>query len=161
MKDSPVNRGFCELMLRLWHYLGARHRTQFFMLLGLMLISAVAEVVSLGALLPFLGILTAPERVLRYPLIAEGMARWGIVSAQGLVLPITIAFVVAIAVSAAIRMLLLWATTQFTLTAGVELSCETYRKTLYQPYLVHVARNSSGVRNTGSRRSVRRNDVYS
>jgi ABC-type multidrug transport system fused ATPase/permease subunit len=145
MKMPPVNRGFGELMLRLWHHLGPRHHTQFFLLLGLMLVSAVAEVVSLGALLPFLGILTAPERVLRYPLVAAGMAKWGIVSVQGLVLPITIAFVVAIAVSAAIRMLLLWATTQFTLTAGVELSCETYRKTLYQPYLVHVARNSSGV----------------
>jgi ABC-type multidrug transport system fused ATPase/permease subunit len=145
MKMPPVTRGFGELMLRLWHYLGPRHHTQFFLLLGLMLVSAVAEVISLGALLPFLGILTAPERVLRYPMVAEVMAKWGVVSVPGLVLPITIAFVVAIAVSAAIRMLLLWATTQFTLTAGVELSCETYRKTLYQPYLVHVARNSSGV----------------
>ena len=53
--------------------------------------------------------------------------------------------IAAVLVSAAVRMLLLWATTRFSLTAGVALSCETYRKTLYQPYLVHVARNSSGV----------------
>ena len=133
------------MLARLWHHLGRRHRVQFFMLLVLMLVNAAAEVVSLGLLLPFLGVLTAPARVIGHPLVADAMAKWGVVSSDDLVLPLTVAFVAAVLVSAAIRMLLLWATTRFSLTAGVALSCETYRKTLYQPYLVHVARNSSGV----------------
>lgn len=145
MNSAIVSRGHAELLVRLWHHLGRRHRAQFFVLLALMLVNAVAEVVSLGLLLPFLGVLTAPDRVLAHPLAAAAMSKLGAVSAEELVLPLTVAFIAAVLLSAAIRMVLLWATTRFSLTAGVALSCETYRKTLYQPYLVHVARNSSGV----------------
>ncbi len=143
--SQPVPRSALPLLLRLWHHLLSRHRWQFFMLLGLMLANALAEVISLGLLLPFLGILTAPDRVMAYPMLQGYLQTWGIHSARELLLPLTLAFVAAVAVSAAIRMLLLWATTRFSLSAGVALSGETYRKTLYQPYLVHMARNSSGV----------------
>lgn len=145
MTSGTVYRGYRELLARLWHHLGRRHRLQFVLLLGLMLVNAVAEVVSLGLLLPFLGILTAPDQVLAHPLGAAAMWQLGVTSAGELVLPLTLAFVAAVILAAALRMLLLWATTRFSLTAGVALSCETYRKTLYQAYLVHVARNSSGV----------------
>ena len=138
-------RGYRTLLARLWHHLGRRHRLQFVLLLGLMLVNAAAEVVSLGLLLPFLAALTAPERVMTHPVAANLMATTGVDSRQDLVLALTLVFVAAVLMSAAVRMLLLWATTRFSLTAGVALSCETYRKTLYQPYLVHVARNSSGV----------------
>jgi ATP-binding cassette subfamily B protein len=143
--SQPAATSTGQLMARLWHHLQPRHRIQFFLLLGVMLANAVAEVVSLGLLLPFLGILTAPDRVMAHPLLHDHLAAWGIGSARELVLPLTLAFVGAVLVAAAIRLLLLWATTRFSLTAGVALSGETYRKTLYQPYLVHVARNSSGV----------------
>ena len=143
--NQAATTGTSQLLARLWHHLLPRHRVQFFLLLGLMLANALAEVVSLGLLLPFLGILTAPDRVMAHPLVHGHLQAWGIQSARELVLPLTLAFIAAVLVSAAIRMLLLWATTRFSLTAGVALSGETYRKTLYQPYLVHVARNSSGV----------------
>ena len=139
------SRGYRKLLARLWKHLGSRHRLQFGLLLGLMLVNAAAEVVSLGLLLPFLAALTAPERVMTHPVAANLMATTGVDSRQDLVLALTLVFVAAVLMSAAVRMLLLWATTRFSLTAGVALSCETYRKTLYQPYLVHVARNSSGV----------------
>ena len=42
-------------------------------------------------------------------------------------------------------MLLLWASTRLTYACGADLSIEAYRRTLYQPYWVHVARNSSEV----------------
>lgn len=133
------------MLLRLWRHLSRRHRVQFWLLLGLMLASALAEVVSLGAVLPFLGVLTAPEQVLQQPMVAQVARAWGMTSASELAWPLTVIFVAAIVVAGAIRMLLLWSTTRFTLTAGTELSAQTYRKTLYQGYLVHVARNSSGI----------------
>ncbi|TZF87301.1 ABC transporter ATP-binding protein [Lysobacter lacus] len=110
-----------------------------------MLVSAVAEVVSLGAVLPFLSVLTAPEKVLAQPLGARFAAAWGVTSAAELTRPFTLLFVAAIIGAGAVRMLLLWSTTRFTLTSGVALSAQTYRRTLYQPYLVHVARSSSGI----------------
>jgi len=113
--------------------------------MGLMLISAFAEVVSLGAVLPFLGILVAPDRVFGHPIVADVALAWGITSADQLVLPLTVAFAAAALIAGAIRILLLWVSTRLAYATGADLSIEVYRRTLYQPYRVHVARNSSEV----------------
>ena len=54
----------------------------------------------------------------------------GFTAADQLVLPLTIAFVLAALASGAVRMLLLWASTRFTFAAGADLSIEVYRRTL-------------------------------
>jgi ATP-binding cassette, subfamily B, bacterial PglK len=133
------------LLLRLWAHLSRRRRRQFVLILGLMVVSAFAEVVSLGAVLPFLAILVAPDRVLKYHFTAQLAHAWGITSAQQLVLPLTVLFVLAALLSGAIRTLLMWCITRLSHGTGAELSAEVYRRTLYQPYYVHVARNSSEV----------------
>lgn len=115
------------------------------LLLLLMLSSALAEVVSLGAVLPFLSVLTAPDRVFDYPVVANIARGFAITSADKLVLPLTILFAVAALVAGGLHLLLLWASTRLSYAAGADLSIEIYRRTLYQPYSVHVARNSSTV----------------
>jgi ATP-binding cassette subfamily B protein len=110
-----------------------------------MLISAFAEVVSLGAVLPFLGILVAPEHVFGHPIVADVALAWGVTSADQLVLPLTVAFAAAALLAGAIRILLLWVSTRLAFATGADLGIEVYRRTLYQPYRVHVARNSSEV----------------
>ena len=134
-----------NLLARLWRHLTQRRKRQFILLMGLMLISAFAEVVSLGAVLPFLGILVAPDRVLAHPIVADVALKWSITSADQLVLPLTVAFAAAALTAGAIRMLLLWVNTRLAYACGADLSIEVYRRTLYQPYRVHVARNSSEV----------------
>jgi ATP-binding cassette subfamily B protein len=135
--------GLAALLGRLWAHLGRRRRRQFVLLMGLVLLSALAEVVSIGAVLPFLTVLAAPEAALAHPAIARFMHAVGIASAKELVLPLTIAFIVAALASAAIRLLLLRASTRFAFGTGSELSIEVYRRTLCQPYAVHVGRSSS------------------
>lgn len=133
------------LLRRLWRHLSRRRRQQLFAMLGLMVASALAEVVSLGALLPFLGVLASPERVFKHPLVAGIAPHWGFASGEELVLPLTIAFAVIAVTAGVIRLSLLWATTRMSFAAGAELGIEVYRRTLYQPYSVHVSRNSSEV----------------
>jgi ABC-type multidrug transport system fused ATPase/permease subunit len=133
------------LLGRLWRGLQPRRRRQFVLIMGLMVVSAFAEVASLGAVLPFLGILTAPDKVLGNHWVAGAAHALGITSAQRLLLPLTVAFAVMALVAGAIRLLLLWVSTRFTFAAGADLSIEVYLRTLYQPYEVHVARNSSEV----------------
>jgi ATP-binding cassette, subfamily B, bacterial PglK len=110
-----------------------------------MLISAFAEVVTLGAVLPFLGILVAPEKVFNYPIITNIAQTFEINTADQLVLPFTIAFATAALAAGAIRILLLWINTRLTCSIGADLSLEAYRRTLYQSYQVHVTRNTSEV----------------
>jgi ATP-binding cassette subfamily B protein len=115
------------------------------LLLALMLVSAFAEVVSLGAVLPFLGALTVPDAALKHPLVARFGPEIGVTSASQMVLVFTIAFTVIALTAGAIRLLLLWATTRLAFASGADLSMELYRRTLYQPYPVHMGRNTSTV----------------
>ncbi len=99
----------------------------------------------MGAVLPFISVLTAPDRVFRHPVVADIAQVWGITSADQLVFPLTIAFAAAALLAGAIRILLLWVSTRLAYASGADLSIEVYRRTLYQPYQVHVTRNSSEV----------------
>ena len=145
MNPTVLTSALPDLLVRLWHHLSQRRQRQFGLLMGLMLVSAFAEVVSLGAVLPFLGILIVPERVFSHPVVADLAQAWGIASGDQLVLPLTVAFAAAALIAGAIRILLLWASTRLAVTSGADLSIEAYRRTLYQSYRVHVARNSSEV----------------
>ena len=145
MNAKRTKAALTILLARLWHHLSRRRQHQFLLIMGLMLLSTLAEVVSLGALLPFLGILTAPDAVFNYRVVARLAHAFGIATAHQLLLPLTIAFAAIALLAGAIRLLLLWVSTRFTFAAGADLSIEVYRRTLYQSYHVHVARNSSEV----------------
>jgi len=136
-----------SLLVRLWDHLPGRRRRQFLLLLVLMLVSALAEVVSIGAILPFLAVLTAPERVFNYPLAASFIRHFGITAPEQLVLPFTVSFAVVALGAGLIRIVLLWVSTKLTASSGSELSIEVYRRTLYRSYQEHISCNSSEVIN--------------
>jgi ATP-binding cassette, subfamily B, bacterial PglK len=145
VNTARSNDSYSALLSRLWHHLGRRRRRQVVLIVALMFVAALAEVVSLGSVLPFVGILAAPELFWKRPLLAQAAHSVGIINSDQLVLPLTIAFVAAALIAGAIRVLLLWVGTRFTFAAGADLSMKVYRLTLYQPYSVHLARSSSEV----------------
>jgi ABC-type multidrug transport system fused ATPase/permease subunit len=140
---NPPNPSLRQLLRQLWGHLSRRRRVQLGVLLLVMLVSSAAEVLSLAAVLPFLAVLANPTALLNQPLVQHLAPRLGIASADGLLLPITIAFAVAAVAAGAIRLLNLWLNGRLAAAIGSDLSCEAYRRTLYQPYAVHLARNSS------------------
>ena len=140
---QSTDRG--ALLVRLWGHLSTRRRRQFKWIMALTVFSAFAEILSLGAVIPFISALTQPERLMKWPAIAHLADVIGIKSADQLLLPLTIAFAAIAVISNSVRMLLLWSSARFTFASGADLSSEVYRRTLYQPYSVHVARNSSEV----------------
>lgn len=108
-----------------------------------MLASGVAEVVSLAAVVPFLAVLSDPQRLWQLPLIRNLSPALGITAANELMLPITLLFVLATILAAAVRLLNLWLSGRLAAGIGSDLSCEAYRRTLHQPYAVHLKQNSS------------------
>jgi len=133
------------LLLGIWGHLSRRRRIQLGLLLLVMLASGVAELVSLGAVLPFLAVLSDPQRLWQQPLVQALAARVGFSQASDLLLPATLAFAAAAVLAALIRLANLWLNGRLAAEVGSDLSCEAYRRTLYQPYGVHVQRNSAAV----------------
>jgi len=141
------NQSITTLIKRLWHHINPRRRGQFGLLLVLMLLASFAEILSIGAVLPFLGVLTVPERVFEHAASQAIIQALGLTLPAQLLLPLTIAFALAALIACALRLLLLWASTRLSFATGADLSISIYRRTLYQPYAVHCARNSSEVIN--------------
>ena len=110
-----------------------------------MLVSGVAELVSLGAVLPFLAVLSNPQQLWQQPIIQSLALRMGLSQSKELVLPATVFFAATAVLAALIRLLNLWLNGRLAASAGSDLSCESYRRTLYQPYGVHLQRNSAAV----------------
>ena len=117
------------------------------LLLVLMVGASFAEILSIGAVLPFLAVLTAPERIFQLSAAQPFIKALGMKNPSQLLLPLTIIFGLAALLSGGVRLFLLWASTRLSYATGADLSISIYRRTLYQPYSVHVARNSSEIIN--------------
>ncbi len=132
-----------HLLRRLWRHISPKRRGQFAVLLVLMVFTSFAEILSIGAVLPFLGVLTAPDRIFEHPVAQPFIHALNLSAPDQLLFPLTMVFVMAALLSGAMRLLFLWASTRVSFVTGADLSNSIYRRTLYQPYAVHVARNSS------------------
>ena len=142
---GPQKQTVLNLLLRVFRNLSPRRRAQFYLLTALSVVAAFAELASIGAVIPFLALLTDPVAVLKHP-AARSFANWlGITQGRPMMFAITAIFCIAAATSGAIRLLLYWAQAGFSNSVGVEISDGVFRRTVYQPYLVHLSRNSSEV----------------
>lgn len=141
----PTEQNIVQLLKRLWRHISTRRRAQFGLLLVLMVLTSFAEILSIGAVLPFLGVLTSPERVFAHPVAQPFIEFLALETPQSLLLPLTVTFGLGVLLAGAMRLLLLWANTRLSFATGADLSINVYRRTLYQPYAVHVSRNSSQV----------------
>jgi len=127
----------------LWRQMSPRRRGQLFLILAITLLGALAEVLTLGALLPFLAYVANPGAVSGDNLVARAMAAIGL--GTGNLLSLTLLFSAAALAAGAIRILLAWVTSHTVFMLGHELSVRIFERTLYQPYSHHVAHNSSSV----------------
>jgi len=123
---TPFTR---TLLLGIWSHLSRRRRIQLGLLVVVMLASGGAELMSLGAVLPFLAVLSDPERLWQQPLVQALAGRVGFTEASELLLPATLAFAAAAVLAALIRLANLWLNGRLAAAVGSDLSCEAYRRT--------------------------------
>ena len=105
------------------------------------------EVISIAAVLPFLGILTAPEYVYHHELMLPLIKALDLTKPEQIIFPVTVIFIITTVLATAIRILLLYGMTRLSYAAGADMSINIFRRTLHQKYSVHLNRNSSEVIN--------------
>ena len=140
MKASNTN---ISLLISFWKYLDKRHKRRAWLIFILMIIVSFAEVISIGAILPFLGVLTSPELVYQNAFMQPIIQTLELNSANQLILPLTIVFIAAALIAGVMRITLLNAINHFERVVGTDLNIDVYRNTLYQNYSDHLNRNSS------------------
>lgn len=140
-----MNDTLPSLIKRLWGHIDRRRKINFFILIIIMLLASIAEVISIGAVIPFLGIMTAPETVINLPYLQPILLYLEISSQSDLLILFTLIFIVAAIFSGAMRLTLLWFQTRLSHSVGASIGIEIYRRTLFQPYSLHISRNSSEI----------------
>ncbi len=136
--------GLVNNLLRLWPSLSKKNQHKFFMLLLLMLMVSFLEVVGIGAVIPFLGVITNTGGTL---VAISNVIPTALVPAFSLnpIFWLTLFFILATFLAASSRIFLLKKSTNLAFKVGAELSVEIYERTLYQPYEIHISRNSSEI----------------
>lgn len=133
--------------LRLYSHISSVRRREFSLLLLLMIFASFAEMISIASVIPFLAALTNPEKIFSNHLLNPFIKVLGIEDSSQMLIPFTLIFCLFAFLSGAIRLSLLRLSNRISFATGADLSKTIYQKTLYQPYIVHLERNTSEIIN--------------
>jgi ABC-type multidrug transport system fused ATPase/permease subunit len=145
-RSAALDEGHLWSGLReLYDSMSPRRRSQFYLVLALMIAGAFAEIATIGAVLPFLSLLADPSRMDQWPAVAAGFTALGAVTPHERLVAALALFIVLAVVGAAVRLLLLASTQKFVFGMGHDLAVEIHRRLLFQPYTYHINHNTSGL----------------
>ena len=129
-----------EALGALYRTLSPRRRRQAWGTIALMLLGALAEVVSVGSVLPFLAVLTNPDKLDSIPLV--GTLIGGLPPGTNLVALTAITFISLFVLSGLIRLLLAWVSQSLAFSIAYDLSLTAFSRLIRQPYPYYVERHS-------------------
>lgn len=123
-----------ENLEHLFRKMPKRRKWQMAMVSSLMLVGAVAEVATLGAVIPFLAILSGSDATsCKVPFLPCHISL-----AEASFIFASVAIVATL-----IKVVLLYVSNRFTYALGADIGNEIYMRVLFQPYQYHVAHNTS------------------
>jgi len=132
-------------ILRLKNYIGHKRIMQLIFIMILMIISSLAEIISIGSIVPFLALLTAPENFINNNYVLKFIPNIGEKNIEEIIYIATCLFISFTILAATIRVLLIWSINKIGFLTGADLSINIYSHILYQPYCIHLKRNTSEI----------------
>ena len=108
-------------------------------------LTGIFESLTLALVSPFLTSISSPNLLYKNKYIIFIFNKFGFIFNNQIVLLCILLFCMAAFLSAIFRVYSLWLNTKLASIIASDLSCDAYRKTIYQEYLVHISRNSSEI----------------
>lgn len=141
--DTPLPASVGAAVRLILAELEPRKRRQLLMILALMLAGAFAETATVGAVLPFLAIISPGAELGSYGWVVEPVERLAAVFGISTLVMAACLLVALAMVAAVIRLVLLWVSQTFFFGVGHDLSMAVYARVLHRPYARHVMENSA------------------
>ena len=148
MKKKSANQSSLNLVVSIFKKLEKRRKLQVGLTFIFMFISGLAEMINLTAVVPFLILLTNPDKVFEYPIIKNLGYLFVSKNASELILPSTLFFALTALIAGLIKVISLWLNTKLSSVIGNDISKEVYKKTLLQPYSSIIKSNSADLINS-------------
>ncbi|QWC97176.1 ABC transporter ATP-binding protein [Polynucleobacter paneuropaeus] len=134
-----------DIYKRVWGYLNTKRKTQLAGLVILMLVASCAEVLSIGAVLPLLGVLVSPARVLQLSETQFLIGFLGHITEEKFIFLVIVIFCITALIAGGMRFMLMLVQLRLSYSIGAEFSISLYDRILHQSYMVHIGRNSSEI----------------
>ncbi len=133
-------------MLRgIWRNLSRKRKRQITFLPILISLAAIFELFSVASIIPFLSLLSNPNKYNDFYLIKNIQNSLPIFDAIDPFIFVIFSFLFCITLSAILRLITISASNYFAAAIGSDFSSKAYRLSLNQPYQVHISRNSSEI----------------
>lgn len=108
-------------------------------------LTALLDLFSIAAIMPLISVLINPEVTFNNEFLKPIFNLFAYSSAEEIILPVTISFIIINVLSTIVKVVIFRIQTKITVLCGLELSKSVYSRSIYQPFSVHIARNSSDV----------------
>ncbi len=141
------NLSLAEKVYSLWQHFPSIRKKQFFFVLVLMLMAALAEIISIGAIIPFIYLISGNDQAISQSFMdgVGGSVYAQLYNSENYLLYVASLFSSAIVVATVLRLALLRFTITLSFGVGADISAEMYRRTLYRPYQIQISTNTSEV----------------
>jgi ABC-type multidrug transport system fused ATPase/permease subunit len=134
-----------SILKRLLPHITKKKSTYLLLIIILTILSTIFDTISLGAILPFLTALINPVTILESSFLKPFVLYFNISNQIILIKFMTISIIILIIFSTLFKWLTLFFQIHISNSITSDLCIKAYKNTLYQPYLIHVNRNSSNV----------------
>lgn len=136
---------------KIWSALTLERKRQFYWLAVLMVLGAVAEFMTLGALVPFISVMTDPNTALAGSRYAFVLAPADFLGFESIRLYLTVLFCTIVLIAAIVRIGLLWATARYSMLIGQDFSMRLFSNIVLRPYTYHLGVTSSDMLAAGQK----------
>ncbi len=141
------NLSLARKIYTLWQYFPLNRKKQFFFVLILMLMTALAEIISIGAIIPFIYLISGNDQAISQSFIRGigGVVYSQLYNSYNYLFYVASLFSLAIILATILRLVLLRFTVKLSFGVGADISAQMYRRTLYRPYQIQISTNTSEV----------------
>ena len=120
-----------------------RRRVQLYLTLVLMVFGAIAELMTIGAVLPLLALAANPSALNQVPMLQAFLAAIGVSEGSNLMVPAAATLIVAAILSTLLRLMLTWVAQEFVFGLHQDIMLRVFGRAVRQPYEWYVNQNSS------------------
>src|SRR5690242_3482262 len=117
MSSTSPTASVTVALRSVYRAMSPRRRRHLFLSIALMVMGAFAELATIGAILPFLSLITNPDRPVNLPVLRFIFDKLGW-RGEGLIVRATLLLVCVVVVATAIRLTLTWVSQKFVFRLG-------------------------------------------
>tara|TARA_B100001175_G_scaffold41955_1_gene31224 strand:- start:5879 stop:7675 length:1797 start_codon:yes stop_codon:yes gene_type:complete len=129
----------------LWNNFSVKRKLQLASITLATFITAILDLVSIGSIMPFISVIMDSEATFNNPSFNEYFTYYGYSSGEEIILPLTYFFISINIIAAIVKIIIFWFQNKISVLCGNDLSRLAYAKTIYQPFEIHIKRNSGDI----------------